>query len=92
VHTAVFAVVATGNLRTVYLVKRSNVRIHGDGGGDIGAHPLWMLGLTTVEVDRFVKVRRDSRKRKSAEREVSGFWMLVYETAPYQVSALAPRL
>jgi hypothetical protein len=36
-------------------------------------------GLTTVEVDRSVKVRRDSRKRsqpkeKSAEREVSRFW------------------
>jgi hypothetical protein len=44
----------------VYLVKESNIRIHGGGGGDIGADSLWIPGLTTIEVDRFVKVRRDN--------------------------------
>jgi hypothetical protein len=41
----------------------SNVGIHGGAGGDKGADSLWIPGLTAVEVDRSVKVRRDSRKR-----------------------------
>jgi hypothetical protein len=46
-----------------YLVEGSNVGIHGGAGGDKGADSLWIPGLTAVEVDRSVKVRRDSRKR-----------------------------
>jgi hypothetical protein len=46
-----------------YLVEGSNVGIHGGGGGgDKGADALWMAGLTTVEVDRSVKVRRDLQR------------------------------
>lgn len=46
-----------------YLVEGSNVGFHGGAGGDKGADSLWIPGLTAVEVDRSVKVRRDSRKR-----------------------------
>jgi hypothetical protein len=46
-----------------YLVEGNNVGIHGGAGGDKGADSLWIPGLTAVEVDRSVKVRRDSRKR-----------------------------
>ena len=81
VHTAVFAVVATGNLRTVIssIVEGSNVGIHGGGGGDKGADSLWVPGLTTVEVDRSVKVRRDSRKRSQPILANIGHFLLPLE-------------
>jgi hypothetical protein len=50
-----------------YLVEGSNVGIHGGAGGDKGADSLWIPGLTAVEVDRSVKVRRDKPKEKSAD-------------------------
>jgi hypothetical protein len=56
-----------------YLVEGSNVGIHGGGGGDKGADSLWVPGLTTVEVDRSVKVRRDSWKRSQPKEKSADF-------------------
>jgi hypothetical protein len=43
----------------------------GGGGGDKGADSLWVPGLTTVEVDRSVKVR--SRKRGQPKEKSADF-------------------
>jgi hypothetical protein len=62
-----------------HLVEGGNVGIHGGGGGDKGADFLWIPGLTTVEVDRSVKVRRDSRKRSQPILANIGHFLLPLE-------------
>jgi hypothetical protein len=49
----------------LHLVEGGNVGIHGGGGGDKGADSLWIPGLTTVEDNRSIKVRRDSREKSA---------------------------
>ena len=62
-----------------YFVERSNVEIYGNGGGDKGADSLWISKLTTVEVNHFVKVRRDSRKRSQPILANIGHFLLSFE-------------
>jgi hypothetical protein len=62
-----------------YLVEGSNVGIHSGGGGDKGADSLWIPGLTTGEVDRSIKVRRDSRKRSQPILANIGYFLLPLE-------------
>lgn len=51
-----------------YLVEGGNVGIYGGGSGNYGADFLQVPGLTTIEVDRSVKVCHDSRKRSEPKR------------------------
>jgi hypothetical protein len=66
-------------LKDDYLVEGGNAGILSDGGGDKGADSLWIPGLTTVEVDRSVKVRRDSRKRSQPILANIGHFLLPLE-------------
>jgi hypothetical protein len=59
------------------LVEGDNVVIR--AGGDKGVNSSWILGLTTVEVDRSVKVRRDSRKRSQPILANIGHFLLPLE-------------
>jgi hypothetical protein len=54
--------------RNLIVVEGSNVGIYGGGGGDKRADSLEIPRLTTVEVDRSVKVRRDSTSEVSVKR------------------------
>jgi len=60
VHTAVFAR-CQWKRKDGYLVEGSNAGFH-NGGGDKVAASLSIPGLTIAQVDRSVKVRRNSRR------------------------------
>lgn len=64
-------------LKDGYRVEGSNIGIYSGGGGDKGADSLEIPRLTTVEVNRSVKVRRDSRKRSQPILANIGHFLLL---------------